>query len=137
RDSGAHHRREIGQIIAEIEDLIKAQREFVQHPLARIELVRRTLVQLLDAELARSTHKDGRAAAGEQSDGDAAALRELDAEAVANVEFLDFARFAGVDDLAVGPDAVDVGDDELDFVSARGHRSNPSRESPAEVPGDP
>ena len=44
------------------------------------------------------------------------------AEAVAHVEFLDLARFAGIDDLAVGPDAVDVGDDEADIGRARGHR---------------
>src|SRR5579872_799242 len=66
-DSGAEHRREIRQIVAEVKSLIEAKREFVQHPFTRVELVRRTLVQLLNSELARAAHEGGGAAAGQQS----------------------------------------------------------------------
>ncbi len=120
-DSRAQHRREIGKIVAEVEDLIEAEIELAHQALARIELVRGSLLQLLDSELARPARQGGGAAAGQKRDADADFLQELYREPVADVEGLDLARFAGVDDLAVCPDAVDVGDDEANVQCARGH----------------
>src|ERR1051325_7871773 len=128
-DRRAQHRREIGQIIADVEDLIEADRQLLGDLLALGELVRRSLVQLLDAELARAPRERRRAAAGEEDDREPDLLRELRAEAVADVEVLDLALLARVDDLAVGPDAVDVEDDHAD-VGGRG-RHRPGRISGA------
>src|SRR5437588_2864874 len=78
-------------------------------------------MQLVDAQLARAAREGGGAAAGQQGHSDSAALRKLGAEAVADVEFFDFAGLPGVDDLAVRPHAVDVGDDESDIHSLSHH----------------
>src|SRR5438105_9395710 len=120
-DSGAQHRREIRKIVAEVEDLVEAELEFVNQPLTRIEFVLRSLMQLLNPELARTTNESGGAAAGQQRNGDANFLRQLGRQTVANIELFDLACFAGVDDFAVRPDAVDVGDDQADVESAGGH----------------
>ena len=77
----------------------------------------------MNAQLARSSDQSGGAAAGEQRDGDTDFLCELRCQTVADVELLDLPRFAGVDDLAVGPDSVDVGDDQADVARAGRHWS--------------
>src|SRR6185436_16703897 len=56
------------------------------------------------------------AAAGEQRDAHAGFLHELHRQPVADVELLDLVSLARVDDLAVGPDAVDVGHDQFDVA---------------------
>src|SRR5207245_7856047 len=89
--------------------------------LARLQFVGRSLLQLLNSELACAAQQGGGAAARQQSHGDADLLSQLGREAVAHVELLDLACFAGVNDFAVRPDAVDVGDDQTDVESARGH----------------
>ncbi len=63
-----------------------------------------------------------RAARGQQGHGHPDLLRQLHAEAVANVELLDLAMLARVDDPAVGPYAVDVGDDEANGKGGSKHR---------------
>src|SRR5437867_8480129 len=65
-DSGARHRRQIGKIVAEVQDLIEAEVELLHQPLAGIELVRRPLLQFVNAQLACAADQGGGAAAGEQ-----------------------------------------------------------------------
>src|SRR4029077_17060315 len=66
RNAGAKHRRKIGQIVAQVEELIEAEGEFLNEALARLQLVRRSLMQLMDAELARAAAECRRSAAGQQ-----------------------------------------------------------------------
>src|SRR5690348_12068856 len=53
-DSSALHRCEIRKVVAEIEDLIEAEGELTEQSLARLQLVRRSLLQLLNSQLARA-----------------------------------------------------------------------------------
>src|SRR5207245_4137218 len=76
-------------------------------------------MQFLDGQLARPPREGGGAAAGEEGDRDADALGEPGAQPVADVELLHLSRFARVDDLSVGPDTVDVRDDEADVGGLR------------------
>src|SRR5258708_4654949 len=121
-DAGVPHRREVGEVVAEVHHFVQAQAELAHQPFAGLELVRRTLVDLGDAELARAALECVRAARGQQGHGHPDLLRQLDAEAVANVELLDLAMLARVDDPAVRPYAVDVGDDEADGERGGEHR---------------
>src|ERR1043165_1673909 len=113
-DGRAAHRCEVGEVVADVEDLLECDGEFLRDLLALGQLVGRALVQLVDSELARAADQRGGAAACDEGDRDPGFLREPRAEAVADVEVLDLALLARVDDLAVGPDAVDVGDDDAD-----------------------
>src|SRR5712692_6476801 len=95
-DRGAQHRREIGKVIADVERLIEAERQFLQHAGAGVELVGGALVQLGDAELARAAGEGGGAAAGQQDYLNAHPLRQLRRQSVADVELLDLTLLAGV-----------------------------------------
>src|ERR1051326_5034796 len=113
-DGGDRHRAEVGKVVADVEDLIEGDVQLLREALRFFEFVRRALPQLEDAELSRAPFKGGRAARRDERDLDARLLRQLHGESVADVEVLDLTVFAHVDDPPVGPDAVDVADDEAD-----------------------
>src|SRR5436305_2508135 len=124
-DPSAHHRRDVGKIVAGVKDLVEFQAELLQQLLGFIELARGALPQFLDPELARAALERGRVTRRDQRDRHARLLRQLHRQAVADVELFDLAIVADVDDAAVGPDAVDVGDDETDvgcFPHCAAHR---------------
>src|SRR5262245_1387585 len=52
-DRGAAHRREVGEVVAGVEQLIESKSQLLQQLRACLELVCRALVQFGDAELAR------------------------------------------------------------------------------------
>src|SRR5260221_7472090 len=88
-DAGMPHRGEVGEIVAEVHHFVESQAELAREPFAGLQLVRRTLVDLSDAELASPALEGVRAARGQQGHGHAHLLRQLHAEAIANVELLD------------------------------------------------
>ena len=67
-----------------------------------------------DAELAGAAFQRVRASRGQQGHRHAHLLRQLGAEAIADMELLDLPMLSCVDDPAIGPDTVDVRDDEAD-----------------------
>src|ERR1051326_4864988 len=120
RDRRAQHRREVGEVIAEVKNLLESNAKLFGYALALGQLVRRPLVQLVDPQLPRPPHQRRRATARDQHDRDPRLLRQLRPEAITNVEVLDLPLLANVDDLPVRPDAVDVGNDDAD--GGGGHR---------------
>src|ERR1051326_6276103 len=96
RDRRAQHRREVGEVIAEVKNLLESNAKLFGYALALGQLVRRPLVQLANPRLSRPPHQRRRATARDQHDRAPRLLRQLRPEAITNVEVLDLPLLATV-----------------------------------------
>ena len=115
----ANHR-QIGQVVADVADLLGREMQVAQDIQGRGQLVLESLADDIDAQLqARSlTMCDVRAVS--RPNLNPGSLPELDPQAIANVKALQLDALVVVPDAAVGQHAVHVGQDQLDRAAKVG-----------------
>src|SRR2546426_4708278 len=106
------HRRQVADVVTHVARVRRADAVPRQDPLHDGALVRRVLVDLDDAQLARAALDDLRVAACDHGRDHAGLAEQHEALAVADVEALELLAAVGVPDAAVGEHAIHVHRDQ-------------------------